>query len=164
MQESLRLLFRNLPVRPLAWLLRAVIFPSGAPYTESSDRVDREAAQIVLKPGAARDRLTAGIFSSDDAAFRQGEIEQAFVQAAKVEPIERTLREGRRAGLLRRSGFLEQLDEAVVAGLISPADAMELERMAELRRRVIMVDSFARYGRQNALDAQHRQRPAIYAV
>ena len=164
MQESLRLLFRNLPFRPLAWLLRAIVFPTGSPYTETSDRVDRAAAQLLLRPGDARDRLTRGIFVTDDAAFRQGEIEQAFVQAAKTEPIERTLRDARRAGLLRSSSYPEQVREAIAEGIISEAEAAELTRMVELRRQVVMVDSFARYGKQHALAPQRSRKPAIYAV
>ena len=164
MQERFRLLFRNLPYRPLAWLLRWIVFPSGAPYTATRDRIDHDAAQVLLKPGAARDRLTDGIFITDDPAFRQGEIEEAFVQAARVEPIEKTLRDARRAGLLRSKAYAAQIEEALAEGVITPADAAELERMQVLRRKVIMVDSFAQYGKQFARTAEQSKKPAIYAV
>ena len=164
MQESLRLLFRNLPFRPLAWLLRIVVFPSGAPYTATSDRVDRAAAQILLQPGAARDRLTDGIFTTEDERFRQGQIERAFVQAARVEPIEKTLRDAYRAGLLHAATPAERITEAVAAGVISAEQANALAQMTELRRRVIAVDSFAHYGKQHALRETRARKPAIYAV
>jgi len=163
-QESLRLLFRNLPFRPLAWLLRLVIFPTGAPYTETNDHVDRDAAQVILRPGDARDRLTRGIFVSDDIRFRQAQIESAFVQAARVAPIEKTMREAKRAGILRGSNFEQQVQEAVAEGVITVTDAAELERMQRLRREVVMVDSFARYGKQSVLSAARPTKPAIYAV
>ena len=164
MQESLRLLFRNLPFRPLAWLLRLIVFPTGAPHTETSDRVDRDAARIVLKPGAARDRLTRGIFLSDDSRFRQGQIERAFAQAARVEPIEKTLREASRAGLLRGKTLVQQVKEALAEGIITHTEAAELERMQALRREVVMVDSFAQYGKRYALTPRRSKKPAIYAV
>ncbi len=164
MQESLRLLFRNLPFRPLAWLLRLVIFPSGAPYTEPEDRVDTEAAQTLLRPGGARDRLTAGIFTSEDPRYRQGQIERAFAQSAKVEPIENTLRDARRAGLLQSPTPQGRIAEAVTQGIIGQADAQDLARMAELRREVIMVDAFAQYGKQHLLEERQSSKPAIYAV
>ena len=164
MQERFRLLFRNLPFRPLAWLLRACVFPTGSPYTATRDRIDHEAAAILLRPGAARDRLTQGIFLSDDEALRQGEIEQAFAQAARVAPIEKTLRDARRAGLLRGRSSAEWVTEAVADGLISAADAAELEKMQTLRRRVVMVDSFAHYGKRYARRPPTADRPAIYAV
>lgn len=164
MQERFRLLFRNLPFRPLAWLLRACVFPSGSRYTATRDQIDHEAAAILLKPGAARDRLTQGIFVSDDSSLRQGEIEQAFVQAARVAPIEKTLRDARRAGLLRGRAPAERVAEAVANGLISAADVTELEKMQTLRRKVVMVDSFAQYGKQFARRAPKADKPAIYAV
>lgn len=164
MQESLRLLYRNLPLRPLGWLLRLVVFPTGRPYTAPRDRVDHAAAGILLQPGAARERLTRGIFITDDAAYRQGQIEQAFAQAAKVAPIERTLREARRAGLLRKGSPSELADEALAAGVISEDEAQALQHMAKLRRAVIMVDSFAQYGNRFALGRSKSSKPTIYAV
>ena len=164
MQESLRLLFRNLPLRPLAWLLRAVVFPSGTPYTAPPDRVDHLAAGILLQPGAARDRLTAGIFSTEDNTYRQGQIELAFTQAAKVAPIERTLRDAKRAGLLHANDAGALADEALAAGVISDEDARALKRMTQLRRDVVMVDSFEPYGNRNVLGTVTPRKPTMYAV
>lgn len=164
MQEQLRLLFRNLPSRPLAWLLQAVAFPSGRPYTAPRDALDHEVAQILLHPGSARDRLTDGIFTTMDASFRAGEIEQALLQAAKTAPLERTLRDARRAGMLHASNHAELVQEALREGVISAQQAREIQRMSELRRAVIMVDSFPHYGRQHALHPQRTAKPAIYAV
>jgi acyl-CoA dehydrogenase len=118
----------------------------------------------LLKPGEARDRLTRGIFNSSDSRFRQGQIEQAFVQAARVAPIEKTLREARRAGLLRAKSFAQQLEEALSEGIITQAEATELNKMQALRREVVMVDSFAQYGKQYALTTRRSKKPAIYAV
>ena len=164
MQECFRLLFRNLPLRPLGWLLRLVIFPTGAPYTAPRDRIDHEAAQVLLQPGDARDRLTAGIFTSNDPTLRQGQFEQAFVHAARVAPIEKTLRSALRAGLLRSKEYAAQIDEALRAGVLAADDAQALERMIELRRQVIMVDSFANYGKRHASQSMHGDGARIYAL
>ena len=151
MQESLRLLVRNLPFRPLGWLLRLLLFPSGYPWTEPDDRMSHEAARLLLTPSESRERLTAGIFITEDERFRQGIIEQAFRQAARVAPLEKTLREARRAGVIHSRELLEQAREALAEGLIGEADLKELEKMRMLRRRVIAVDSFEHYGRRNLL-------------
>jgi acyl-CoA dehydrogenase len=158
MQESLRLLIRNLPFRPLAWALRLLIFPSGFPWTEPDDRMGHDAAQVLLRPSPARDRLTAGIFTSRDDRFRQGIIEQAFEQAARVAPIEKTLREGRRAGIVRSRDPATQAREALAGGLISEAELKELEKMRMLRRRVIAVDSFRQYGRRNLIELMEKEK------
>ena len=71
-------------------------------------------------------------------------------------PIERTLRDARRAGLLRGDGYAAQIDEALDEGVISEDDAEALRRMDGLRAAVIKVDSFEHYGRQHAL----KKKPA----
>ena len=152
MQESLRLLIRNLPFRPLAWILRVVLFPSGYPYTEPDDRMSHRAADMLLTPSEGRDRLTRGIFITDDERFRQGIIEQAFEQAAVVAPIEKTLRGARRSGVIAGKDKIAQAREAMEKGLISEEELKALEIMRMLRRRVIAVDSFENYGKQYLLD------------
>ncbi len=164
MQESLRLLFRNLPFRPLAWLLRLVVFPTGSPYTEPSDLVDRDAAQLVMTPGAARDRLTQGIYIGHEHHSRQADYERAFAHAARVEPIEKTLRDAKHAGLLRSKHAADRIDEAIEQGIITQEDADALIEMQALRRDVIMVDSFPDYGKQYARQPKGSKKPAIYAV
>ena len=151
MQESLRLLIRNLPFRPLAWILRVILFPTGFPYTEPDDKMSHEAATMLLRPSDSRDRLTHGIFISDDEQYRQGIIEQAFAQAAITAPIEKTLRAGRRSGVLRSKQQQQQAREAMEKGLISQDELEALEKMRVLRRKVIAVDSFENYGKQHLL-------------
>ena len=152
MQESLRLLISNLSFRPLAWALRAVLFPSGLPWTEPDDRLAHQAAQLLLHPSDSRERLTRGIFTTDDDHFREGIIEQAFTQAEVTAHIEKTLRNARRAGAIAAGDRQTQVREALEKGLISEQDARELDRMRMLRRRVIAVDSFENYGKQYLLD------------
>ena len=150
-QESLRLLISNLPFRPLAWALRAVLFPSGLPWTEPDDRLSHQAAQVLLHPSDSRERLTRGIFTTADDRFREGIIEQAFIQADVTAPIEKTLRNARRAGAIAAGDRQAQAREALDKGLISEQDLRELDRMRMLRRRVIAVDSFGNYGKQHLL-------------
>jgi acyl-CoA dehydrogenase len=151
MQESLRLLMRNLPFRPLAWILRIVLFPSGFPYTEPDDRMSHKAAKMLLSPSESRNRLTRGIFISDNEQYRQGIVEQAFTQSAIAAPIEKTLHAGRRSGVLTSKDPVQQAQEALDKGLISSDELKALEKMRILRRRVIAVDSFENYGKQHLL-------------
>ncbi|MGZ8162450.1 MAG: acyl-CoA dehydrogenase, partial [Methylobacter sp.] len=46
-QQSLRAIFWKLPLRPLVWLLRCVIFPTGKPYSPPSDRLIHETASLL---------------------------------------------------------------------------------------------------------------------
>jgi len=154
MQESLRLLARNLPFRPVGWVLRLFLFPSGLPYAPPDDRISHKAAQLLLHPGGSRDRLTQGIFLTDDERFRQGVIEQAFSQAAVTAPIEKTLRKAHHAGTLTAEGRIEQALEALEKGLISEQELEDIKKMHLLRRQVITVDSFEDYGKQFLLQPE----------
>ncbi|WP_456417797.1 acyl-CoA dehydrogenase [Thiolapillus sp.] len=154
MQESLRLLARNLPFRPAGWALRLLLFPSGLPYAPPDDRISHKVAQLLLHPCGSRDRLTQGIFLTDDERFRQGVIEQAFFQAAVTAPIEKTLRNAHHAGLITAEGRIEQAREALEKGLISEEELDDIKKMHLLRRQVITVDSFEDYGKQYLLQPE----------
>ncbi len=130
-----------------------VLFPNGFPYTEPDDRMSHKAAGMLLKPSASRDRLTQGIFITDDARYRQGIVEQAFEQAAIVAPVEKTLRSARRSGVISARNRLAQAREALEKGLITEEELKALETMRMLRRRVIAVDSFEDYGKQHLLQS-----------
>lgn len=162
MQESLQSLLANLPMRPLAWLLRVFIFPSGRPYAEPDDRLSAAAAAILLTPSAARDRLVEGIYSPADSATPQGRLEQAFMLSAEVVAIEKTLRQARRAGAITRGPLVDMMQQARESGLISEEQRAALDRMDKLRRQVIAVDSFSDYGQQR-LRAAASDKPAVRA-
>ncbi|WP_456376684.1 acyl-CoA dehydrogenase [Thiolapillus sp.] len=156
MQESLRLLARNLPFRPLGWALRGLLFPSGLPCTPPDDRISHKVAQLLLHPCGSRDRLTQGIFLTDDERFRQGVIEQAFSQAAVAAPIEKTLRNAHHAGIITAEDRIEQAQEALEKGLITEQELEGLKKMQLLRRQVITVDSFEDYGKQYLLQPESK--------
>ena len=61
-QEALRGVLDNLPNRPAAWAVKALIFPLGAWYRPPSDRVTLAAARMLLENDEARDALTKGIY------------------------------------------------------------------------------------------------------
>jgi acyl-CoA dehydrogenase len=56
-QEQLHLFLRNFPNRPLAALMRLVIFPRGLTYFAPSDRLGREIVNLITRPSEARERL-----------------------------------------------------------------------------------------------------------
>lgn len=148
MQERLRSLLRNLPMRPLGWVLRLILFPSGYPHTEPRDRSATHAAELLLSPSATRDRLTEGIYTSRDPREAVGRLERALDAAIAAEPVERTLRNARHQGQLHGKTLSALAYEALSAGLIGESDLRRVEELVELARDVIDVDAFASYGRQ----------------
>ena len=135
-------LFRNMPVRPLAWLLRSLIFPSGLPFHRPSDQLEHAAAKLLLKPGEARDRLTRHVYLSKDPDERMGALEQALAAAAVAAPIEKTLLQAKKSGQLKGEDPQELIVEAIKIGLLDSEDARTLRQAEQLRDRVIQVDAF----------------------
>jgi acyl-CoA dehydrogenase len=141
-QQAIDQVLSNFPVKSLATLLRWTIFPLGMPFRPPLDSRNHECARIALEPGAARDRLTAGIYLPQGEADATGVLETAFLATVACEPIEKKFREAVKSGALApRSG----VDTALLArdkGVITPEEYAQWQRKEALRKRVIMVDDF----------------------
>ncbi len=133
MQEALRGLFRNLPFRPLGWLMRLLVFPAGIRFHHPTDRMDKAAARLLLQPGATRNRLTDGIYTSDDVKERVGLLDQAMQAAAAAVPVETILRKARLSG---------KVEQALEQGVITQDQVDILQEAEKLRDQVIQVDAF----------------------
>ncbi|WP_177419911.1 acyl-CoA dehydrogenase domain-containing protein [endosymbiont of Lamellibrachia barhami] len=142
MQEAFVGIFRNLPFRPLAWIVRLLTFPTGLPYHKPSDRLDHAVAGAILQPGEARARLTAGIFLSSDLHEPVARLDQALAAAVASSPIEKTLRQARRAGQIHPGTNEVMVAEAVEIGILTESDAQLVLETQRLRDQVIQVDAF----------------------
>lgn len=91
-QTSFDGLLRNLPKRPLAWLLRGLVFPLGRTHSHPSDRLGHQVAALLLKPSPVRDRLTSGLFLPLNLREPIGRLEDALKQTIAAEPLEQKLK------------------------------------------------------------------------
>ena len=97
-QQAIDGILSNFPVKALATLLRWTIFPLGMSYRPPLDSRNHECAKIALSPGAARDRLTAGMFFPSDEADATGALEAAFVATIACEPVDEKIRKAVKKG------------------------------------------------------------------
>ena len=134
---------QNFPSRFAALALRALIFPLGRCLAPPSDHLGHQVAALLLQPGAARDRLTDGMYLPDDESSAVGALEAALHSTLACEPLQTKLEEARKAGKLKALEELPRIAEARDKGIISAEQALQLERDYALRRMVIMVDDFA---------------------
>jgi len=143
-QEQLHGVLRNFPVRWLAALMRLLIFPRGRTYFAPADRLGRKVAELVLAPGAARDRLGRFVYRTPDPGNAIGALQQALELALIAEPLEKKLRvEGVKTGRISALDLPGQIEQGRAAGILSAAEATLL---ADYDRRVmdiINVDDFA---------------------
>jgi acyl-CoA dehydrogenase len=142
-QVALDGVLQNFPSRFAALLLRGLIFPLGKCLAPPSDKLGHQVSALLLQPGPARDRLTAGMYLPTDENDAVGALEAALVSTLACEPLQAKVEVARKAGQLTALDELERISEARDKGVIGVNDALLLERDYALRRKVIMVDDFA---------------------
>jgi acyl-CoA dehydrogenase len=141
MQQALEGLLRNFPSRPMAWLMRLLVFPLGRPYAPADDRLGHQVASLLLQPSDARDRLTRGAFTSQDPKDPVGRMEHALKQTLAAEPVEEKLQ----AGLKKRltpANYLSLVEQAVKNGVLDAREAALLRDTHVVARDAIDVDEF----------------------
>jgi acyl-CoA dehydrogenase len=142
-QEQLHSFLRNFPVRWLAALMRAIIFPRGLTYSAPSDRLNPRIAELVMNPGEARERLCHYIYRTLEPKNHLGLVEQAMRLAIAAEPIEKRIRvEGVKTGLVTALDLPGQIPQALAAGIISEAEAAQLRDYDRKVMEIVNVDDF----------------------
>jgi acyl-CoA dehydrogenase len=141
-QQSLLDIFAKLPIQPLVWLLKALIFPLGKPHSPPSDSLLHQTASVLLSESATRDRLTQGIFINEIANDATGRIEVAFKAVLAAAPVETKLRQAQREKLLPKGDVNMLLEEAISKNIITKNEAVLITTAEQARVDAISVDAF----------------------
>lgn len=151
-QQAMLAAFHNLPMPWLAKTLRTLMFPYGKPFSPPDDKLIHQVARLALQPSATRDRLTAGIYITNDPADRMGRIEDALHKTLAAAEVEQQLRKLMKAGKLEAHTVAEAIAEAKDKGLL---DKFSVEKLLAARRatlNAIRVDDFpAEYFRKGGM-------------
>ncbi|WP_394201802.1 acyl-CoA dehydrogenase [Shewanella waksmanii] len=134
---------RNFPNRPVAWLMRLIMFPLGNHFNGPTDKLASELCQSMLQPGPARDRLTflCPDFDADKGGI--AEVEAAFLAQYQCKSIYGKLRQAQKSGLVaRKLSNLALFDAAKASDVISEDEYQLLVNANELRLAAIHVDDF----------------------
>ena len=141
-ERALAGVLRNLPSRPVAWLLRVLAFPLGRTERGPDDALGARAAETLLGDDLARESVTAGIFvpPADEAGL--GCLEAARTAAKPALAVEAKLRQ-----LVRDRSLTHASDDilaraAASAGLITDAELELVTAADRARERAIEVDAF----------------------
>lgn len=151
-QESLDDILANYPSKPIAFVLRRLVFPWGRRMHKAKDQLGHECARLLLKPSEARDRLTAGMFISRNPNDATGILEIALEKALAIKPIEQKL---------AKAGFSGTPEQAREAGLIDAGEAKLLQEAAAATEEVIAVDDFAP---EELIPARYQDKPELHAI
>jgi len=159
-QQALDQILRNFPSTPIGLVLRTVVFPLGRRYRTPNDRLTQACAQLLLEPSEARDRLTEGVYLSDDPEDVTGCIEHALHATLAAAPAERKIRATKR----RQPWGVDHdtwLQTLVAEAVIDADEATSLREAAVATRRVIDVDDFPNGVRQASMQDGDRGAPGI---
>jgi acyl-CoA dehydrogenase len=142
-QQSLLAVFWKLPLRPLAWVLRSLIFPRGKPYAPPGDLLIHKTASLLLADTPVRDRLTRGIYINNKADDATGRIEIAFKAVLKAAPIEAKIRLAQKKKQLSKGDPSTILAEALAKGIVTQLEADLITAAERARLAAITVDDFS---------------------
>jgi acyl-CoA dehydrogenase len=141
-QNALDGAIRNFPVRPVAWLLRALVFPLGRREVPPSDRLGHRVAALLTAPNEALDRLTAWVYTTPTPNNTIGRMKALLPDVIAAEPVDRKFGKALKSGQFKSHDYLDQLAEAQQVGVISDAEAELLRRVREAVFEFISVDDF----------------------
>jgi acyl-CoA dehydrogenase len=142
MQMALDGVIRNFPVRPVAWLVHALVFPFGRREVPPSDRLGRRVAALLTAPNAARDALVKGMYLTPNANNPVGRMHALLPDVVAAEPVERKFLKAVKANTIQAHDYFEQLAEAEHEGAISETERAQLERLRRATAEFINVDDF----------------------
>jgi acyl-CoA dehydrogenase len=112
------------------------------------DRQAQVVSDIISEPGAARDRLTEGIYIGPETEL--GKLDRAFRLMAELEPLKAKMRKAR----------LRSAEDAQAAGILNGNEAARMGEALELVREVLEVDRFSGEDLTGKTVARNRQRAA----
>jgi acyl-CoA dehydrogenase len=143
-QEQLHLFLRNFPNRPLAALMRLLIFPRGLTYFAPSDRLGRRIADLIVNPTAARERMSRHIYKTQAANNPLGLLQEALILSTMAESLEKRVRvDGVKTGRITGLDLPSQISQAVALNILSEAEATVLRDYDAKVSHLIDVDDFA---------------------
>ena len=142
-QQAFQEFFENLPNRPIAWLLRLIVFPFGRPYTLPDDRLEHELVQTMFTDNELRDRITALMYIGKDDSDPAFVIEDAFLKVLASRDTRNQIRQAVKDGRLASATDPQLLgDAASAAGICTSAEAQLFIAAEQARSKAIQVDDY----------------------
>jgi acyl-CoA dehydrogenase len=140
--EALHGFLANFPSRPVAGLLRLLVFPFGGRAHPPADALGAAVAHSLLEGRPHRERLSSDIYLPPPGDIGLGRLEAALIACVAARPAETKIREAVRAGRLEPLPHQTLAERALGAGIISDEERRLLEAAERGRAEAIEVDAF----------------------
>lgn len=141
-EQALRGVIDNLPNRPVAFLLRLLVFPLGTTRRPPSDRIGANIARGLLDDGELRNHLTEDMFIPGDDDQGLGRLEMALRHAVSARPGRRKMHDALRDGRLDPEPSSTLAERAVRNGVLTAKEAEQWTKARASGDTAIEVDAF----------------------
>ena len=142
LQNALDGVIRNYPIRPVAWLLRFLVFPLGHREVPPSDRLGRRVAAAITAPGAARDALLEWCYLTPTDNNPVGRLHALLPEVVAAEPVERKFIKALKSMRTASHDYAGQVDQVVQSGALTAEEGQLLKHLREAGAEFINVDDF----------------------
>ncbi len=141
-QEAFREIVDNYPSRPLAYLLKFVVFPIGMHFKAPSDNLEKELIGTITNDTATRDRLTSGIHMEAGENNPLAHVNEVFLESLALQPLNDKMRAAIKAKTLPKLQGMALIEAAKEASVLSGEEADQLINFNDKLMSVINVDDF----------------------
>jgi len=141
-QEQLHSLLKNLPNRPVALLLRVLIFPRGRTFSSPSDALGRKIVESIINPTPTRKRLASCTYLTPEPSNHLALLQEALEVADVIKPLERRVFDARRRGEIKSEDTPGQIEEAEQLGVLTAEEAETIRKFDAKVMELIAVDDF----------------------
>jgi len=141
-QTSMKAIMKNLPVPIIGAVCNFIIFPLTKPYQRPSDKLGHKVARTILSPSETLERLSAGIFNSDDKNDASGRITHALNLVIKTDELQHKLRDAFKQGRISSRDRIAY-DEAKDKNIITESEYNLLIETEAAIQNAIKVDEFS---------------------
>ena len=135
-------LITNFPNRWLGLMLRVMIFPLGQHFSQPSDKLSHQVAQLITSPTNARQRLATGAFVSPQKGNVIADVQDALLKCIASEPIEKIIHAAKHDDLIEGYTKYEQAQCALKNNIITEEQFDIFVQADAARKEVIAVDDF----------------------
>lgn len=141
-QTAMKNIMKNLPAKFIGKLCNLIIFPLTKPYQQPDDNLGHNVAQLILTPTPSLERLSKGLFSSDNPNDATGRITYALERVLATQAMEKKLHQAYKNGQLKSRGYAAY-DEARDNKILSDNEYQQLQEARAAVRNAIKVDEFS---------------------
>ena len=131
-ESKIEAILKNLPSRPMTWLVKIIVQPLGSKDFGPSDKLTQTCAEILMEHSETRDRLIAGLHCGCEGDAISN-LERAFSLVQEIEPLRNKMKKSK----------ISDVDEAYNQGILNDDEVAKMKEAQKVIQKTIAVDHFS---------------------